>query len=57
VRPLARFDALTVRDVRANSNPYAAGSFFSQDEQARYKEATSKLEVFRRRINRWQPSR
>ena len=56
--PLARFDALTVADVRAElSSPYAAGSFFSEDEQSRYQEASSKLEVFRRRLKRWKPDR
>src|SRR5262249_51872508 len=56
VDPLARFEALTVADVEELLQaPYAIGSSFTEDEQARYHELSSRLEVIRHRLQRWQP--
>jgi mono/diheme cytochrome c family protein len=55
--PLARFDALTVDDVRDELQaPYSAGSFFGEDERARFRELSSQLDLCRRRLKRWQPA-
>ncbi len=56
VDPLSRFQALTVADVKEQLlAPYSAASPFREDEQARFFELSSKLDVFRNRLKRWQP--
>jgi hypothetical protein len=56
VDPLARFQALTVSDVQeVLQAPYAAGSPFREDEQTHFHELSSMLDVFGRRLRRWQP--
>ncbi len=54
--PLSRFEALTVKDVQgALQAPYSTGSPFREDERARFQELSSRLDVFRNRLRRWQP--
>jgi hypothetical protein len=52
-----RFDALTVQDVRAEvAKRYSSENAFTEEERERHIELSSKLEVFRRRLGRWQPT-
>jgi mono/diheme cytochrome c family protein len=54
--PLARFDAVSPRELKeVLLAPYSAGSPFTERELAEYQEASSKLDVYRRRLERWQP--
>ncbi|MFO0889506.1 MAG: PSD1 and planctomycete cytochrome C domain-containing protein [Isosphaeraceae bacterium] len=56
VDPLARFEALTVEDVEEELEaPYSSRSFFSDEEQTRYRVLSSKLQVVRSRLGRWKP--
>ncbi len=51
-----RFEALTVNDVRAAVRAsYSADRPFSQEEIDRHVELTGTLDVFRRRLARWEP--
>ncbi len=52
---LARFDALSVEDTRAELGR-AASKYFSAEERARHRELSEQLEVLRRRLGRWQPT-
>jgi mono/diheme cytochrome c family protein len=57
IDPLARFEALTVEDVKeVLLAPYSAGSPFIEAHRARFQELSSRIEVFRRRLQRWQPT-
>jgi hypothetical protein len=52
--PLKRFDALTVEDVRAEAlAKYSGKSIFTMEDKNRFAELTSKLDIYRRRLNRW----
>jgi hypothetical protein len=52
--PLKRFEALTVEDVRAEAAAkYSGKSIFSLDEKNLHTELSSKLDIYRRRLNRW----
>ena len=54
--PAARFEALTVKNVRSVINaPYSADQPFTQDEIDRHAELSGALEVFERRLGRWRP--
>jgi hypothetical protein len=52
--PLKRFEALTVEDVRAEAAAkYSGKSIFTLDDKNRHAELTSKLDIYKRRLNRW----
>ncbi|HYO84492.1 MAG TPA: DUF1549 and DUF1553 domain-containing protein, partial [Bryobacteraceae bacterium] len=56
VDPLVRFEALTVEDVRSEAAAkYSGKSIFTPEEKNRHAELTGKLEVLRRRLERWKP--
>ncbi|MBI4908633.1 MAG: PSD1 domain-containing protein [Acidobacteria bacterium] len=52
--PLARFDVLTVEDVRTELGRNAS-KVFTKAERDRFKELTEQLDVLNRRLRRWQP--
>lgn len=55
--PDGRFDALTVQDVRGEvAKRYSSENAFTEEERERHTELSSKLEVYRRRLGRWQPT-
>ena len=50
-----RFEALTVEDVRAEAAAkYSGKSIFTLEDKNRHAELTSKLDILKRRLNRWQ---
>ena len=52
--PLKRFDALSVEDVRAEAiAKYSGKSIFTLEDKNRHAELTSKLDIYRRQLNRW----
>ncbi len=54
--PGGRFDSLQVEDVReAVNDKYAADNPFTEEEIARYAELSGQLDVYRRRLGRWEP--
>ncbi|MBM3736863.1 MAG: DUF1553 domain-containing protein [Acidobacteria bacterium] len=55
VDPLARFDALTTGDVRAEAGR-SSSKVFNAKERDRHAELSASLEVYRRRLGRWQPN-
>ena len=53
--PSKRFEALTVEDVRAEAAAkYSGKSIFTLEDKNRHAELTSKLDILKRRLNRWQ---
>ncbi len=56
VDPAKRFEALTVEDVRREAlAKYSARSIFSEAEKNEYAEISGKLDILRRRLDRWRP--
>ncbi|MBI1353017.1 MAG: DUF1553 domain-containing protein [Acidobacteria bacterium] len=54
--PAGRFDAITVDEVRQAINAkYAADKPFTDEEIDRHAELSGQLDVFRRRLSRWEP--
>ncbi len=54
--PDGRFESLTVDDLRGAINAkYAAEKPFTDEEIDRHAELSGQLDVFRRRLSRWQP--
>ncbi len=54
--PEGRFEALTVDDLRGAINAkYAAEKPFTEEEIDRHAELSGQLDVYRRRLSRWQP--
>jgi len=53
--PLARFEALTTADVAAEA-ARPASKYFTSTERERHTELSQKLEIYRRRLARWQPT-
>jgi hypothetical protein len=54
VDPVVRFQSLTLEDVRTEAAAkYSGKSIFSAAEKSRHGELTAKLDVYRRRIDRW----
>lgn len=52
--PMKRFDALAVQDVQNEAAAkYSGKSIFTLEDKNRHAELTSKLDIFRRRLNRW----
>lgn len=52
--PAERFKALAVADVRAEAGArYSAKSILTEQEKAHHGELTAKLDVYRRRLERW----
>ena len=57
VDPLKRFEALGIEDVKREATAkYSGKSIFSAEEKAKYGDLSAKLEVYRRRLARWQPN-
>ncbi|MGH9631055.1 MAG: DUF1553 domain-containing protein, partial [Bryobacteraceae bacterium] len=55
--PAKRFEALDATDVRKEATAkYAGNSIFSLEEKNRYAELSGKLEILRRRLERWKPN-
>ena len=54
VDPLARFEALTVIDVRAEAGRQSS-KFFTAAERDKHEALTQKLSVYRMRLGRWKP--
>ena len=53
--PMKRFEALTIEDVRKEAEAkYSGKSIFTLEEKNRHAELASKLDIFKRRLNRWQ---
>ncbi len=53
--PMKRFEALTVEDVRKEAEAkYSGKSIFTLEEKNRHAELASKLDILKRRLNRWQ---
>src|SRR5262249_29074244 len=51
-----RFESLTVEDVRAEAAAkYSGDSIFTLDEKNRHSELSGKLDILRRRVERWKP--
>ncbi|PYV07082.1 MAG: hypothetical protein DMG10_00140 [Acidobacteria bacterium] len=56
VDPMGRFEALTREDVRAEvAAKYSGRSIFTLEEKNRHTELTGKLDILRRRLERWKP--
>jgi hypothetical protein len=53
--PIARFDSLGVDEVRAEAGKQKS-TVFTDSERSRHAELAAKLEVYRRRLGRWQNS-
>ena len=54
--PSARFEVLTFEDVRAEAGKkYSSENAFTQEELERHAMLSSKLDVIRRRLERWKP--
>ena len=57
IDPAARFDALTAEDVRAEATAkYSGQSIFTLEEKNRHAELSGKLDILRRRVERWRPN-
>jgi hypothetical protein len=55
--PDFRFQALTVEDVRAEAAAkYSGQSIFTLEEKNRHAELSGKLDILRRRVERWKPN-
>jgi mono/diheme cytochrome c family protein len=54
--PSARFQALAAADVRAEvGKKYDSESVFTEEEKERHTVLSSKLDIYRRRLDRWRP--
>ncbi len=53
--PLARFDSLTLADVKAEAAK-SASKIFTPEERQKHEELEQALDVYRRRIGRWSPN-
>ena len=54
IDPATRFQSLTLEDVRTEAAAkYSGKSIFSAEEKSRHGELTAKLDVYRRRMDRW----
>jgi hypothetical protein len=52
--PVKRFDALGTAEVRAEATAqYSGRSIFSEEEKNRYAELSGKLDILRRKMDRW----
>jgi hypothetical protein len=57
VDPLKRFEGLKLDAVRREAGAkYSGKSIFTAEEKARHGELTAKLDVYRRRLERWKPN-
>jgi hypothetical protein len=55
--PAVRFQSLGAEDVQAEAAAkYSGESIFTPEEKARHGELTAKLDVYRRRLERWKPT-
>ncbi len=55
--PDGRFEAISIKDLRgAIDDEYAGEKPFTDEEIARHAELTGRLDVYRRRLSRWQPA-
>jgi hypothetical protein len=54
VDPLARFNALTAADVRAEA-ARVSSKYFDDKQMARHQELTARMDVYNRRLGRWRP--
>lgn len=57
VDPSVRFESLTAEDVQSEAlAKYSGKSIFSPEEKNRYAELSGKLDILRRRLDRWKPA-